>query len=186
MRRVVIDSNLYRDWLNARRHQSVLFQQDAAKYLSVIGWGSGGVRAPRGAVGSAATRGAPRRRQSRMDRVRLAIVGCGNICQLNAPGYLEHPRCDVVALCDTDRSRAERRACDWGLSPRSTRTSTQLLDDSGIDAIELLTPTYLHAEQIIAALAAGKHVSCQKPLAGASPRPIGSSRPSHGRGPRSA
>jgi hypothetical protein len=27
-----------------------------------------------------------------MDRVRLAIVGCGNICQLNAPGYLEHPR----------------------------------------------------------------------------------------------
>src|SRR5262249_7798542 len=33
------------------------------------------------------------------------------------------------------------------------------------DAIELLTPTYLHAQQIIAALAAGKHVSCQKPLA---------------------
>jgi predicted dehydrogenase len=34
-----------------------------------------------------------------------------------------------------------------------------------VDAIELVTPTYLHAEQIIAALAAGKHVSCQKPLA---------------------
>ena len=48
-----------------------------------------------------------------MDRVRRAIVGCGNICQLNAPGYLEHPRCDVVALCDTDRARAERRAPEW-------------------------------------------------------------------------
>jgi hypothetical protein len=34
-----------------------------------------------------------------------------------------------------------------------------------VDAIELLTPTYLHAEQIVTALAAGKHVSCQKPIA---------------------
>ena len=58
-----------------------------------------------------------------MDRVRLAIVGCGNICQLNAPGYLEHPSCDVVALCDTDRTRAERRAREWGLVPGSTRTT---------------------------------------------------------------
>lgn len=35
-----------------------------------------------------------------MDRLRLAIVGCGNISRLNAPGYLQHPRCEVVALCD--------------------------------------------------------------------------------------
>jgi Oxidoreductase family, NAD-binding Rossmann fold len=33
-----------------------------------------------------------------------------------------------------------------------------------IDAVDLLTPTYLHAEQIVAGLAAGKPVSCQKPL----------------------
>jgi predicted dehydrogenase len=39
------------------------------------------------------------------------------------------------------------------------------LDDPAVDAVELLTPTYLHADQIVAALAAGKHVSCQKPLA---------------------
>src|SRR5712691_11382513 len=100
-----------------------------------------------------------------MDRVRLAIVGCGNICQLNAPGYLEHERCDVVALCDTDRSRAERRAREWGLTPRIYTDYGKLLEDAGVDALELLTPTYLHAEQIIAALAAGKHVSCQKPIA---------------------
>jgi predicted dehydrogenase len=100
-----------------------------------------------------------------MDRIRLAIVGCGNICQLNAPGYLEHPRCDVVALCDTDRTRAERRAREWGLTPRVYTDYARLLEDPGVDALELLTPTYLHAEQIVAALAAGKHVSCQKPLA---------------------
>jgi predicted dehydrogenase len=100
-----------------------------------------------------------------MDRVRLAIVGCGNICQLNAPGYLEHPRCDVVALCDTDRGRAERRAREWGLAPRIYTEYGDLLNDSAVDALELLTPTHLHAEQIVAALAAGKHVSCQKPIA---------------------
>ena len=98
------------------------------------------------------------------DTVRLAIVGCGNICQLNAPGYLAHPRCQVVALCDTDRPRAERRAREWGISPRIYTDLAALLEDPGVDAVELLTPTYLHADQVVAALRAGKHVSCQKPL----------------------
>jgi len=40
-----------------------------------------------------------------------------------------------------------------------------VLDDASVDAVELLTPTWLHADQIVAALEAGKHVSCQKPLA---------------------
>src|SRR5438309_1472990 len=99
-----------------------------------------------------------------MDRVRLAIVGCGNIAQLNAPGYLEHPRCDVVALCDPVRQRAELRARQFGLTPRIYTDYKQVLDDDAVDAVELLTPTYLHAEQIVAGLAAGKHVSCQKPI----------------------
>jgi predicted dehydrogenase len=99
-----------------------------------------------------------------MDKVRLAIVGCGNICQLNAPGYLAHPRCDVVALCDTDPARAERRAREWGIAPRIYADYAQVLDDPAVDAVELLTPTYLHAEQIVAGLRAGKHVSCQKPI----------------------
>ena len=100
-----------------------------------------------------------------MDRVRLAIVGCGNISQLNAPGYLQHPRCDVVALCDTDPERAKRRARDWGITPRVYSDFAQVLDDAAVDAVELLTPTWMHADQIVAALGAGKHVSAQKPLA---------------------
>src|SRR5262245_1991871 len=100
-----------------------------------------------------------------MDRVRLGVVGCGNICQLNVPGYLEHPRCDVVALCDMEWARAELRARQWGITPKIYKDYAELLDDPGVDAIELLTPTYLHAGQIMAALAAGKHDSCQKPIA---------------------
>ena len=99
-----------------------------------------------------------------MDRVRLAIVGCGNIVQLNAPGYLRHPRCDVTVLCDPVPERAELRARQWGLTPRICTDYAQVLDDPAVDAVELLTPTYLHAEQIVAGLAAGKHVSCQKPI----------------------
>ena len=53
-----------------------------------------------------------------MDRVRLAIVGCGNISQLNGPGYLEHPNCEVYALCDPAPGRAEERAKEWGITPR--------------------------------------------------------------------
>ena len=100
-----------------------------------------------------------------MDTVRLAIAGCGNVCQLNAPGYLAHPRCEVVALCDADPARARRRAQEWGISPKIYGDLAQVLDDPAVDAVELLTPTYLHAEQISASLAAGKHVSCQKPIA---------------------
>jgi predicted dehydrogenase len=99
-----------------------------------------------------------------VDRLRLAIVGCGNISRLNAPGYLQHPRCDVVALCDTQPERAKRRAAEWGIAPRLYSDLAQVLDDPTVDAVELLTPTDLHADQIVAALAAGKHVSCQKPL----------------------
>ena len=100
-----------------------------------------------------------------MDQVRLAIVGCGTISQLNAPGYLRHARCDVVALCDPLAERAEQRARAWGMSPRIYTDFDEVLNDAQIDAVELLTPTHLHPAQIIAALDAGKHVSCQKPIA---------------------
>jgi predicted dehydrogenase len=100
-----------------------------------------------------------------VDRLRVAIVGCGNISQLNVPGYLQHPCCEVVALCDTRPELAARRAKEWGIAPRVYSDFAQVLDDREIDAVELLTPTWLHADQVVAALAAGKHVSCQKPLA---------------------
>jgi predicted dehydrogenase len=84
-----------------------------------------------------------------MDRLRLAIVGCGNISRLNAPGYLQHPRCDVVALCDTLPERAKRRATEWGITPRLYSDLAQVLDDPGVDAVELLA----EADRIAAAVA---------------------------------
>lgn len=99
-----------------------------------------------------------------VDRVRLGVVGVGNIAPLNLAGYLEHPRCDVVAVCDVDRGRAEAAAARWGI-PRVHAGLDELLADDGIDAVEILTPTFLHHEQVVAAARAGKHISCQKPMA---------------------
>ena len=94
-----------------------------------------------------------------MDRVRLAIVGCGYISVLSAPGYLEHPQCDVAALCDSIRERAEGRAREWGIDPKIYTRYEDVLDDPEIDAVELLTPTHMHARQSIEALDAGKTAS---------------------------
>ncbi len=99
-----------------------------------------------------------------MEAVRIGIVGVGNISQLNVPGYLEHPKCRVVALCDSHLERARALGAEWGV-PRVYGSLDALLADDEIDAVEILTPTYLHTEHVIAAAAAGKHVSCQKPIA---------------------
>jgi len=99
-----------------------------------------------------------------MDRVRLGIVGAGNIASLNVPGYLEHDRCDLVALCDPRAEVAERRAREWDI-PRTYGDLEALLADDEVDAVEILSPTHLHKDQAMAAARAGKHISCQKPMA---------------------
>ena len=52
-----------------------------------------------------------------MDKVKLAIVGCGAISNLNVPGYLEHSKCEIVALCDPVPERATSKAKEWGINP---------------------------------------------------------------------
>jgi predicted dehydrogenase len=99
-----------------------------------------------------------------MERVRVGVVGTGNIAPLNVAGYLQHPQCDVVAVCDTRLAKAQAAADAWG-APRVCTELADLLADDDIDAVEICTPTMLHKEHVLAAIAAGKHVSCQKPLA---------------------
>jgi predicted dehydrogenase len=97
-------------------------------------------------------------------RIRLGVVGAGNIAQLNVAGYLEHDHCDVVAVCDVDKEAAATAAGLWGV-PQVFTSLDDLLAEPDIDAVEILTPTHMHYEHVLAAVAAGKHVSCQKPLA---------------------
>jgi predicted dehydrogenase len=99
-----------------------------------------------------------------VERVRIGIVGIGNIADLNVAGYLGHPRCDVVALCDPREDKARAMAAAWDVPDVHTALD-DLLADPSIDAVEILTPTHLHREHVLAAVAAGKHVSVQKPIA---------------------
>jgi predicted dehydrogenase len=98
-----------------------------------------------------------------LQRVRLGILGAGNIADLNVAGYLEHPECEVVAVCDPAGTKAAAAAERWGVARSTTEFSELLTMD--LDALEILTPTHLHAEHAMAALAAGLHVSVQKPVA---------------------
>ena len=79
-----------------------------------------------------------------MENVKIAVVGCGTISQLNVPGYLKHPRCKVTALCDPIPERAEQRAKDWGIEADIYTDIEEVLKDSSVDAIELLTPCLLY------------------------------------------
>ena len=113
-----------------------------------------------------------------MDRVRIGIVGVGNIATLNVPGYLAHEQCDVVALCDPRRRRARAPARASGASTARYTDLDALLADDEIDAVEILSPTPLHAEHVIAAAARRQARVVQKPIANTVSR-----RAAHGRRP---
>lgn len=99
-----------------------------------------------------------------MDRLRVGIIGAGRITDLHALAYKDNPKAEIYAVCDADGKTAERRALEWGARQWFTDYH-EMLSDSAVDAVEIITPHHLHAEMTVAALEAGKHVSVQKPMA---------------------
>jgi len=97
-----------------------------------------------------------------LERVGVGFIGCGRIADLQVLGYLDHPRAEIVAVCDLDGARAQRRAEEWGAFKVYTDLD-KCLADPDVDAVEILTPHHLHEAHAVAALDAGKHVSLQKP-----------------------
>jgi predicted dehydrogenase len=94
----------------------------------------------------------------------IGIIGAGNIAELNVAGYRYHPDARVVAVCDRNLERAQQAAARWG-AERACSELAELLSDPSVDAVEILTPTYLHHAHALEAIRAGKHVSIQKPIA---------------------
>ena len=101
-----------------------------------------------------------------MSRLRVAVVGAGIGRAHIEEGYAKLPELfEVAALCDIDPARLETvgTACRV---PRRTASFADVLAMPDIDIVDICTPPSLHLEQCLAALAAGKHVVCEKPLVG--------------------
>jgi len=99
-----------------------------------------------------------------MNPIRVAIVGCGRISDLHQVGYRGREDARIVAVCDTHKAQARKKAKEWGVEKVYTDFN-QVLEDREVDAVELLTPHYLHCPMTVQACQAGKHVSVQKPMA---------------------
>jgi len=97
--------------------------------------------------------------------LRIALVGVGGAAQINhIPALKKIEDVELVAICDRDREKVGRVAQKFGI-PEATNRFDDLLEDESIDAIDICTPNFLHAPMATAALEAGKHVLCERPLA---------------------
>jgi predicted dehydrogenase len=98
-------------------------------------------------------------------KVRVAVLGSGrwgNMAHL--PGWHRDPRCEIVACCDTDIGLAEEAAKKFDASVASDDFRT-IVTREDIDVVDVCTPSHTHFELSMAALDAGKHVLCEKPVA---------------------
>jgi predicted dehydrogenase len=98
-------------------------------------------------------------------RVRVGVLGAGAWARLaHVPGFKRDPRCEVVAICDPQRALADGMAADFGI-PQVTTDFREVLARDDIDMVDVCTPSATHFELSWAALEAGKHVLCEKPVA---------------------
>lgn len=100
-----------------------------------------------------------------MSDLSVAIVGTGGIYRLaHGPAWRQITRAKVNATCDIIPERAEQARQELG-TESCFGSIEELLENDGIDLVDICTPPYSHAEITIKALRAGKHVICEKPMA---------------------
>src|ERR1700743_1246641 len=109
--------------------------------------------------------------------VNVAVVGLGFMGTTHLRAHLGNPLARVVAVCSPTRNLVDgvifgvsgniQQSNDIRLdkSVKVFRQIEDLLADSEVELVDICTPTALHPAQVIAALRAGKHVICEKPLA---------------------
>lgn len=94
----------------------------------------------------------------------IGIIGCGKIAQVrHIPEYADHPEANLVGFYDINLDRAGELAEKYGGTAYDSVES--LLANPEIQAVSICAANFAHAELTIAALRAGKHVLCEKPMA---------------------
>ena len=110
-----------------------------------------------------------------MNQIKVGLAGLGFMGQVHFGCYGNNPNARVVAVCDSNASKLTGQTAIEGniegaapldlFGLRATSNFQYLLDDPEIELIDLCLPTPQHARAAIAALEAGKHVMCEKPMA---------------------
>lgn len=98
-------------------------------------------------------------------KVRIGLIGVGNIAQnAHIPAYLKQKDVEIVAVCDLKEERAREVAEKYGIK-HVAKDMYELVALEDVDAVSVCTWNNAHAEAVIAAAKAGKHILCEKPMA---------------------
>jgi len=99
------------------------------------------------------------------DQIRVGIVGTSGYADFShLPGVKSHPHAQLVAICGRNRDRADEMAAKYEI-PQVFTDYREMIAKGGLDALVVVTPDDLHYPITMAALDAGLHVLCEKPLA---------------------
>ena len=101
-----------------------------------------------------------------MKILNVGVVGCGGIANnKHLPAMKRTGYYNIVAFCDLVEERAEKAKKEFGTEDARVYTDYEELIKEDLDAVYVLTPNSSHAPVAIAAMKAGKHVMCEKPMA---------------------
>jgi len=98
-----------------------------------------------------------------MKKIRCAVIGLG-MGRGHVRGYQSHPAAEVVALADLDETRLAQAGTEFGVS-RLYTDARRMLREEALDVVSIATPNKFHKPLTLAALEAGCHVLCEKPMA---------------------
>ena len=98
-----------------------------------------------------------------MNKIKVGVVGTGFIGPAHIEALRRLPNVEVAALCEVTEELARQKAESLGIE--RYYTFDDLLKQDDITSVHICTPNFLHYAQSKAALLAGKHVICEKPLA---------------------
>lgn len=109
------------------------------------------------------------------------VIGCGAIHELHAYAIKENEHAELYGVCDIVKERADKAAEEFGgrtvydmgdiitednrFGIKAFYSFEDVLKCNDVDVVHICTPHYLHAPMAIAAMKAGKHVFCEKPMA---------------------
>jgi predicted dehydrogenase len=96
-------------------------------------------------------------------KLKVVVVGTGGIAKTHMKGWMKIADAQIVGACDTMPDRAASYAKECGAANVFTDFAKAVKCDA--DVVDVCTPNKFHTPVVLAALAAGKHVLCEKPLA---------------------